>query len=277
MFRPLNFQKCAEHADTCGVLYILTWKCGSRHSGAHFFNIKTSIRATAAHTFSTSKLPKMFRTPQFLTLLTWKRASRHNRVHSFFDIWTSKSGLRTENGVFCTFWLGESWRCASRPTTACNFSSLIWPAGSAPAALASLLFDPPEPQIIGKTWVNTANRDFPTYSRTCIIFLPTLSLLWSSHFLASPLWLFSPLLFHLSEVWLLNFLWQLQLHYTTLHHTTSSSRGFCDHCNHSKKHNSNQLSVQQWIRSASHQCITTTHLSYSFLSLKLPPPPLRYY
>ena len=38
-----------------------------------------------------------------------------------------------------------------RATTACNFSSLIWLAGSAPAALASLLFDPPEPQIIGKT------------------------------------------------------------------------------------------------------------------------------
>ena len=30
-------------------------------------------------------------------------------------------------------------------------SSLIWPAGYAPAALASLLFDPPEPQIIGET------------------------------------------------------------------------------------------------------------------------------
>ena len=38
-----------------------------------------------------------------------------------------------------------------RATTACTFPSLIWPAGSAPAALASLLFDPPEPQIIGKT------------------------------------------------------------------------------------------------------------------------------
>jgi len=35
-----------------------------------------------------------------------------------------------------------------RATTACTFSSLIWPHGSAPAALASLLFDPPEPQII---------------------------------------------------------------------------------------------------------------------------------
>ena len=58
----------------------------------------------------------------------------------------------SEVGVFCTFWLGN----VLRATTACAFSSLIWPAGSAPAALASLLFDPPEPQIIGKTqWIAT--------------------------------------------------------------------------------------------------------------------------
>ena len=50
-------------------------------------------------------------------------------------------------GVFCAFWLGN----VLRATTACTFSSLIWPDGSAPAALASLLFDPPEPQIMGKT------------------------------------------------------------------------------------------------------------------------------
>ena len=66
---------------------------------------------------------------------------------------------------------------------------------------------------------------------------------------------------------------QLQLHYTTttaaLHHTTSSSCG-CNHCNHSKKHNSNHLSVHQWIRSAIH---ASQQLNYSVLSLKLPPPP----
>ena len=86
-----------------------------------------------------------------------------------------------EAGVFCTFWLGNvlrattastfltsqlpqgvgTWggfcfftcKCASRATMACNFSSLIWPHGSAAAALlvASLLFNPPEPQIIGNT------------------------------------------------------------------------------------------------------------------------------
>ena len=81
-------------------------------------------------------------------------------------------------GVLCIFWL----RNVLRATTACNFSSLIWPNGSAPAALASLRFDPPEPQIIGK---NTVFRDFPTFSRICIFFLLTLSLLWSSLFYSS--------------------------------------------------------------------------------------------
>ena len=79
--------------------------------------------------------------------------------------------------MFCTFWLGN----VLRATTACNFSSFIWPDGSAPAALASLLFDPPEPQY----WKNTVFCDFPTFSRACIFFLLTLSLLWSSLFYSS--------------------------------------------------------------------------------------------
>ena len=61
-----------------------------------------------------------------------------------------------EHGVLCTFWLGN----VLRATTACTFSSLIWPAGSAPAALASLLLDPPEPQIIGKTQCFAIFRPF---------------------------------------------------------------------------------------------------------------------
>ena len=199
------------------------------------------LRATTACTFSTSQLPKVVRTWCVLYILTWKCASRHNGVH-FFDIATSKSGptlrccfvhfdlemcfapqrralfrhlnFQKWSGaeVFCTFWLGN----VLRATTACNFSSLIWPAGSAPAALASLLFDPPEPQIIGKTqWIAT----FLPFSRICIFFLLTLSLLL--FFLL--IFLFSlPLpcsAFHLSilsEVWLLNFLrsllsWRFEL------------------------------------------------------------------
>ena len=188
-------------------------------------------------TFSTSEPPKVVRDRQFLTLLTSKCASRHNGVH-FFDISTSKSGPKlvcfvhfdlemcfapqrralfrhlnfqkwSENGVFCTFWLGNVLRATTactfstsqlpkvvrtwcvlyiltwnvlRATTACTFSSLIWPAGSAPAALASLLFDPPEPQTIGKTqWIAT--------------FLPFRASA-SSFFWPFLFWLFSPLLFN---------------------------------------------------------------------------------
>ena len=84
----------------------------------------------------------------------------------------------SETLVFLTFWLGNVLRTTTayafwtsqlpkvlrrwcvlciltfgnvRAATACNFSSLLWPAGSAPAVLASLLFDSPEPRSIGKT------------------------------------------------------------------------------------------------------------------------------
>ena len=65
---------------------------------------------------------------------------------------------------------------------------------------------------------------------------------------------------------------QLQLHYATtatttaLHHTTSSSCGWgdcCNHCGHSKKHNRNHLSVHQWICSAIH---TSQQLTYPIVS-----------
>ena len=86
---------------------------------------------------TTPERPKVVRDRQSLTLLTWRCASRHNGVH-FFDISTSKSGLRTacfvhfdlemclapqrralfrhhnfqkwsEHGVFCTL---LTWKCA---------------------------------------------------------------------------------------------------------------------------------------------------------------------
>ena len=48
--------------------------------------------------------------------------------------------------MLCTFWI----RNVLRTTTACNFSFLIWLDGSAPAAVASLLCDPPGQQIMRK-------------------------------------------------------------------------------------------------------------------------------
>ena len=52
-----------------------------------------------------------------------------------------------------------------RATTACNFSSLIWPASS-----ATRRFSKPTFRLSGAThhWKNTVFRDFPTFSRICI-------------------------------------------------------------------------------------------------------------
>ena len=140
------------------------------------------LRATTACTFSSSQLPKKHREWCALHVLTSTCAWRHNGLH-FFIISTSQGAPRI---VLCTFWLRQvlratpartfsssqlpkvlrewcalhvlTWTCAS-PHNGVQFSSLIWPDGSAPAAFASLLFDPPEPQIIGKP-----------FSRTCIFF-----------------------------------------------------------------------------------------------------------
>ena len=73
------------------VLYILTSKCASRHTGVHFFNISTSKSG-----------PERV----CLYILTSKCASRRN-------------GKWPGAGVYCTFWL----RNVLRATTACSFST----------------------------------------------------------------------------------------------------------------------------------------------------------
>ena len=149
LFRHLNFQKWSEHS----VLHFDLEMCFAPKRHALF------------HTFSTSQLPKAVQSWCALYSLTSKCASRHNGVH-FFHISTSQSGPKlvcfvhfdfeicfapqrralfrqlnfqkcSERDVLLTFSLAN----VLHATTACNFSSLTRPDGSAPAALASLLFD----------------------------------------------------------------------------------------------------------------------------------------
>ena len=149
LFGHLNFQKWSEPLVFCT------------------FWLGNVLRATTACTFSTSQLPKVVRPWCVLYILTWKCASRHNGVQFFIS--HLASWLRTRRFSEPTF----------RPSGAPNH------------------------------WKNAVFRDFPTFSRICIFFLLTLSLLL--FFLL--IFLFSlPLpcsAFHLpilSEVWLLNFL-----------------------------------------------------------------------
>ena len=107
--------------------------------------------------------------------------------------------------MFCTFWL----RNVLRATTAYNGVQFL--ISHLASWLRTRRFSEPTFRPSGATnhWKNTVFRDFPTFSRICIFFLLTLSLLL--FFLL--IFLFSlPLpcsAFHLSilsEVWLLNFL-----------------------------------------------------------------------
>ena len=243
LFRHLNFQKWSEPLVFCtfwlrnvlrattactfstsqlpkvvrtpGVLYILTSKCASRHNGVHFFDISTSKSGPTLRCFVHFDLEMCF-APQRRALFR----------HLNFQKWS-------EPLVFYTFWL----RNVLRATTACTFSTSQLPKVVRQWCVFNILtskcasrhngvqffishlaswlrtrrFSEPTFRPSGATnhWKNIVNRDFPTFSRICIFFLLTLSLLLFSLLI----FLFSlPLprsAFHLSilsEVWLRNFL-----------------------------------------------------------------------
>ena len=149
LFRHLNFQKSSDAEVFCT------------------FWLGNVLRATTACTFSTSQHPKVVRRwgvfVHFDLEMCFAPQRRALFRHLNFQKWS-------EPLVFCTFWLGN----VLRATTACNFSSLIWPAGSAPGRFSEPTF---RPSGASNHWKNTVFRDFPTFSRICIFFLLTLSLL----------------------------------------------------------------------------------------------------
>ena len=211
LFRYLNLQKWREHVVLCTfslrnvlrattactfstsqlpkvvrpscVLYILIWKCASRHNGVHFFDILTSKSGPRMVCFVHFDFEMCF-APQRRALF------RHLKCQKW-------SGA----GVFCTFLLGN----VLRARTACTFSTsqlpkvvrtwcVLYILTSKCASrhngvqffispLASWLrtrrFSEPTFRPSGATnhCKNRVFRDFPTFSRICIFCLLTLSLL----------------------------------------------------------------------------------------------------
>ena len=170
LFRHLNLQKLVR--EWC-VLYILTWKCASRHNGVHFFDIRTSKSGPTLVCFVHFDF-KMCFAPQRRALFR----------HRNFQKWSGAE-------VFCTFWLAN---VLSRHNGVHFFMSHLasW--------LRTRRFSEPTFRPSGATnhWKNTVNRDFPIFSRIYLFFLLILSLLTllTSAFQLSIL----------SEVSLLNFL-----------------------------------------------------------------------
>ena len=196
------------------------------HSFLHFW-LQNVLRATTACTFSACQLPKVLREWCVLRILTSKCASGHNRAH-FFDMSTSPSAPRMvcfvhfdfetcfapqRRALFSTSQLPRVVRewCASYFLTskcASRHNCVLFCISHLARWLRTHRFSEPTFRPTNH-WKNAVNRNFSTFSRTCIFFLLNLFILWSSLFFSSLLWLFPPVLFHLSilsEVWLLNFL-----------------------------------------------------------------------
>ena len=190
---------------TCGVLYILTSTCASRHNGVHFFDIWTSKSGPSMVCFVHFDFEMCFapqRRPLFrhLNLQKWsehgvlctfwlRNVLRATTACTFFDISTSKSGSRPP--VFNTFDFEMCFAPQRRALfrhlnfqvvrTWCVLYILTWKCASrhndvqlfmAPVAswLRTRRFSEPTFWPSGATnhWKNTVFRDFPTFSRICI-------------------------------------------------------------------------------------------------------------
>ena len=169
-FAPQRRALFRHFFDIWTSLYILTWKCASRHNGVHFFDISTSKSGPDLVCFVHFDLEMCF-APQ------WRALFRHLN----FQKWS-------EAGVFCTFWLGN----VLRATTACTFSTSQLPKVVRDRQFLTLLtskcasrhngvqffivpvgswvrtrrFSEPTFRPSGATnhWKNTVFRDFPTFS-----------------------------------------------------------------------------------------------------------------
>ena len=146
---------------TPSALYIFTSKCASRHNGVHFFDIWTSksgarLKCFVYFHFEMCFAPQRRALFRHLNLQKWCEAqvfctfSLRNVLRATTACTFLTSHLPKVVRPWCALHILTS-KCAPRQNSVLFFISRLGQDGSAPAALASLLFDPPEPQIIGKT------------------------------------------------------------------------------------------------------------------------------
>ena len=185
----------------CGAFNIFALKRASHHNGVHLFNISSSKTAPNPSVFYTFDFEMCF-APQRRALFRHLNFQKCSEPVSFWHFWL-RNVLRAATA--CTFLTSQlpkvlrgwgvlyilTWGNMLSATTACNFSSLIWPAGSARAALASLLFDPANHKSLEKHGVSRLSYFF---AHLDLLSSETFSF-WSSLFFSSLLWLFPSLLF----------------------------------------------------------------------------------
>ena len=246
LFGDLKAQKCPEHAM---FFSILTWKCASPYSGVEIFQSPTSKSAPPLRCFVHFHLQMRFSLQRRASFPHLNFEKWFGTVIFFlhFDLQMCFAPQRRAIFPHPNFQKVLRRRRVLyiftsnvlRATAACHFSCLLWAATSAPAALASLLFDPANPQIIEKTQHFATSLTFRACGSSFYWFRAIAASFFWFYFssLLFIFWLcFSALLFQLSilsEVRLLNFLWQSTtpvLHCTTkyysvLQSTSSTAQG----------------------------------------------------
>ena len=154
----------------------------SRHNGVRFFDISTSKSGPSMVCFAHFDLdmffapqrraPKVVRPWCVLYILTWKCASISQLPKATTACAFSTSQLPKVVRTWCVLYILTS-KCASRHNGVHFFISHLasW--------LRTRRFSEPtfRPSGAPNHWKNTVFRDFPTFSRICIFFLLTLSLL----------------------------------------------------------------------------------------------------
>ena len=149
LFRHLNCQKWCARGVFCTFSLRI---CASRHNGVHFFDISTAKSGPTMVCFVTFSLRNVLRATTACTFST-SQLPKVVRDPGVLYLFTSKSASR-HNGVHFFISHLASWLRTRR------FSEPTFRPSGAP-----------------NHWKNTVFCDFPTFSRICIFFLLTLSLL----------------------------------------------------------------------------------------------------
>ena len=172
--------------QNAGVLYILTCKCASRHSGVQFFDIWSSKSGPCPSVFSHFDLHMCF-APQQRAIFGRLTFRNWSEIVVFCAFWLENVLRATAachfSGSQLQKWLRPwgglsilTYKCASRHSGVPFFTCLL------NSYLRTRRFSEATFRTSGTTnhWENTAIRDFPNIWRMWIFFLVTLLACWSS-------------------------------------------------------------------------------------------------
>ena len=172
------------------VLYIFTSKCTFRHSGVHFFDIRTSKSALGMRCFVHFHFQMCF-SPRLCTIFQHQNLQKWSKHVMFCAFSLPNVPLATGACIFSTSELTKvvqtrhvlyifTSECAFRHSGVQFFICLL------STYLRTRRFNRPTFRLTWHTnhWKNTAFRDFSNISRRCIFFLLTF---WLLHLLSTDL------------------------------------------------------------------------------------------